>query len=158
MQYNNQTITYDDYSLFLPEDIFLNINRNNTHNIPYTKCYNEIIINIWFFIFILMIASNLIYSLSMQHKEDTSHNTSSESEMESEMESFTSPSLEDINQSIINKNKKLEHKNKVLIYENIFLCKIIGEIRDILQQDERCARKNTKIKNLLRKYYEEDEE
>lgn len=174
MKYDNRTVIFD-YSLLLPKkQLLINITKelasneyikNITHYIhsfKYTKIHNEIIMAIFVWLFILLTFYILFNSFRMQLTESANdyirkHTISSPRNTPTET-SCNKKHLETLNKTLPDKNKDLYYKNKVLVCENKFLCEIIAAIRIILDQDERSARKNTKIINLLKKYYDYDDD
>ena len=63
-------------------------------------------------------------------------------------------SLQKRNYLLIQENQNLTSKNQFLTQEYIFFEKIICDIINILEQNEQCPRKQTKINNLLRKHFD----
>jgi hypothetical protein len=181
MTYDNRTIIFD-YSLLLPnKQLLINITKelasnayikNITHyiqSIKYTKINSEIIMVMFVWLFILLTFYILFNSFRMQltesandytrrHTISSPPNTPPNTPTNTPTKTSIKIDLEKLNKTLADKNKDLYHKNKVLVCENKFLCEIIADIRIILDQDERSARKNTKIINLLKKYYDEDDD
>ena len=172
MTYDNSSNVFDYGLLFPKKQLLINITKelasneyikNITHYIhsfKYNKIPSEIIMAIFVGFFILLTFYILFNSFRIQLTEfanDTRrHNISSPPNTPTKTSSIKID-FEKLNKTLVDKNKDLSHKNKVLVCENKFLCEIIADIRIILDQEERSARKNTKIMDLLKKYYVEDD-
>ena len=168
MYYNNQTFEYD---LDSTKEFFSNMTNFISSNyyvkyitqyINYSTFDHELISSLCLFALFQTILfytfKTILKTMCTQKvpKINTSTNTLpvyQEYPMEFPNK-FAYLSLKKGNHNLTNANKKLTSKNQLLTQENIFLYEIIADIRNILEQNERCARKQTKINNLIQKHFD----